>query len=100
MNPSLPSPEFLDRMAAAFATLGRLHLRVPRSRQPLDQSAKLLDEWPIEDEGDTAFGLKELRASLAGEGRGRADPPRPQPPDRRDGRGAPPTSPCTVTVTV
>ena len=64
MNPSLPSPEFLDRMAAAFATLGRLHLQSP-DQETLDQLAKLLDEWPIEDEGDTAFGLKELRASLA-----------------------------------
>ncbi|MGO1460003.1 MAG: TorD/DmsD family molecular chaperone [Flaviflexus sp.] len=64
MNPSLPSPEFLDRMAAAFATLGRLHLQSP-DQETLDQLAELLDEWPIEDEGDTAFGLKELRASLA-----------------------------------
>lgn len=63
MNPSLPSPEFLDRMAATFATLGRLHLQSP-DEETLSQLSELLSEWPIEEAGDTAFGLDEIRKSF------------------------------------
>lgn len=63
MNPSLPSPESLDRLAAAFATLGRLHLQSP-DQETLDQLKGLLDEWPLDAKDDTAFGLDELRKSF------------------------------------
>ena len=63
MNPSLPSPESLDRLAAAFATLGRLHLQSP-DQETLDQLKELLDEWPLEATGDTQFGLDQIRASF------------------------------------
>lgn len=63
MNPSLPSPESLDRLAAAFATLGRLHLQSP-DQDTLDQLHALLDEWPLESKDDTAFGLDEMRSSF------------------------------------
>lgn len=63
MNPSLPSPESLDRLAAAFATLGRLHLQSP-DEETLEQLKALLDEWPLETKDDTAFGLDELRKSF------------------------------------
>lgn len=63
MNPSLPSPESLDRLAAAFATLGRLHLQSP-DQETLDQLEELLDEWPLDATGDTAFGLDEIRKSF------------------------------------
>lgn len=63
MTSSLPSADKLDRLAAAFATLGRLHLVSP-DEETLGQMKELLDEWPLEDEGDTAFGLKEIRASF------------------------------------
>lgn len=63
MNPSLPSATALDQIAAAFATLGRLHLMSP-DEETLSLMKDLLDEWPFEAEGDTEFGLTELRASF------------------------------------
>lgn len=61
MHSSLPSPERLDQLAAAFATLGRLHLAAP-SPEDLDQIHELRDDWPLAG-GDTDAGLSELAAS-------------------------------------
>ncbi len=58
----VPTEQQLDSLAAAFATLGRLHLQSP-DEETLSEIFNLLDEWPLADDGDTAFGLNELRAS-------------------------------------
>ncbi|MDO5723791.1 MAG: molecular chaperone TorD family protein [Flaviflexus sp.] len=61
MYSSLPSPDRLDRLAAAFATLGRLHLTSPTADE-LDQIHRLRGDWPLAG-GDSDIGLAELARS-------------------------------------
>lgn len=61
MHSSLPSPDRLDRLAAAFATLGRLHLAAPTVEE-LEQIHQLRGEWPLAG-GDSDAGLAELARS-------------------------------------
>lgn len=50
------STEHLDELAAAFLTLGRLHLQAP-SEETLDQLKEMYAEWPLEAVGETEAGL-------------------------------------------
>lgn len=54
----------LDALAAAFLTLGRLHL-APPSKDTLSQLEQMYADWPLPVTGDTAVGLSEWQESFA-----------------------------------
>lgn len=57
----------LDALAAAFLTLGRLHLDAP-SQETITQLAEMYRDWPLPLDGETAAGIKHWEASFeAGE---------------------------------
>ncbi len=57
----------LDALAAAFVTLGRLHLDAP-SEETIAQLAQMYHDWPLPLDGETAAGIEQWEASFeAGE---------------------------------
>ncbi|MDP9806523.1 TorA maturation chaperone TorD [Trueperella bonasi] len=54
----------LDALAAAFLTLGRLHLDAPQE-ETITQLSQMYQEWPLPLDGETATGIEQWERSFS-----------------------------------